>query len=402
MLAEYYRINQATGISVTISHDGNAEISCCQVAAEKQLLTIEKKKIGLPGEDNFPPEVDRTVPVALNISGRGVLYRQIEVTGAAGSEDISKIIPDLNTDDFYLQQFTSGNQVFVALARKTLVDQWIGFLKKQGFNVSMLSFGPYPVSHVLNQLNHYENDIIFDGIKISRDNEKNWLSVIFDPLLKASYVVKLDTEIIDQQLLIPYAAAFQLIMASVIDPVHAEVEAIDSWLVTVLENKKLKVQGAVVLICIFILLLINFVTLSWLNTANSELDRKVTLLSHSSIDIAGQNELIKSKTLLLEKLGWDGGINKALLIDRVSSLLPSEVTLRAISINPIDGSNQRSEVLTFLDKRMRVTGNSDRIVAVNEWMDRLKAQKWVKAVNLENFNFNNELNTGQFSLLIQY
>jgi len=39
---------------------------------------------------------------------------------------------------------------------------------------------------------------------------------------------------------------------------------------------------------------------------------------------------------------------------------------------------------------------------VNEWMARIKTKHWAKDVQLENYSFNNELNTGQFIVNITY
>jgi hypothetical protein len=47
-----------------------------------------------------------------------------------------------------------------------------------------------------------------------------------------------------------------------------------------------------------------------------------------------------------------------------------------------------------------VTGKSERIIPVNEWIARVKTQKWVKNVQLDSYTFSNELNTGQFTVLL--
>jgi hypothetical protein len=49
-----------------------------------------------------------------------------------------------------------------------------------------------------------------------------------------------------------------------------------------------------------------------------------------------------------------------------------------------------------------MAGSSARIIEVNEWIARIKTKKWVKNVQLENYNYNNELSTGKFNIIVDY
>ena len=105
----------------------------------------------------------------------------------------------------------------------------------------------------------------------------------------------------------------------------------------------------------------------------------------------------------MQNLGWDGGINKSILIDQLASLLPADVSWREVTINPIDATTSRMQkTLQFMDRKIRVIGNAQRIVPVNEWIARAKTQKWVKNIQLDSYTYNSELNTGQFTVLIDY
>jgi Tfp pilus assembly protein PilN len=119
--------------------------------------------------------------------------------------------------------------------------------------------------------------------------------------------------------------------------------------------------------------------------------------------VKGIEDQIKAKEQKLKALGWDGGINKAILIDQLAASLPQEITWKAIEVNPVDVSGSRIQRLVmFKDGQIKVTGLSQQIIPVNEWMARVKILKWVKSVQLENFGLNQELNTGQFTINITY
>jgi Tfp pilus assembly protein PilN len=402
ILSPYYHINQAAGITIDIAQDGSYTINCCQVSTDHKQLTIEKKFGVKDDAEGLAKQLGAKVPIALNLSGKGILTKQVAAASGDEQQDMAKIIPNLNVDDFYLQQFTSKDQLFVSLVRKTLADHWINILEQQGFTVLMLSLGPFAASHMLNQLNVYESDVVFNGIQISRDTELNWTAVGYSPAFQAPFPFKIGAEPIDQQLIMPYAAAFQLVLADKLEPVRAKVDALDTRYGQLIGTKKLKVTGALILGVFFILLLLNFVTLSWLNSENSRLDGQASLSANSSSDMQMLTAQIKAKEALLKDMGWDGGFNKARLIDQLAALLPGEVTLKEIAINPPDINNKDSRGQHFLDRRIKLSGNSQQVIAVNEWIARIKTLKWVKGAGLDNFEFDNDQNTGKFNIIINY
>ncbi|WP_184550916.1 hypothetical protein [Mucilaginibacter sp. FT3.2] len=403
MLAQYYGIGEATGITVDLRKDGSYELSCCGVATDHKQLTIEKKVVGLEAIANLPERLNTKNPVALNLSGKEVLFRQISVSAQDQQEDISKLIPGINPEDFYVQRFTSGEVLFLALIRKAVADHWINILREQGFTVLMLSLGPFPVAQVLNQLNVYEGEVLFNGNKISRDEKDNWTGVTFDSAFTAPFTLKLGSEVIDQKLLVSYAAAFQLVLAAKLELVSAAVDLLDTRFSEVTATRKLKVNAALALGVFFILLLVNFVVLSWLNAENLKLNDKVSLTASSTSDMQALTDRIKEKEDLLADLGWDGGANKARLIDQVAALMPGEITMKDIAVNPVDERNNRSgQELKFLGRRIRMAGSSEQVIAVNEWIARIKTLKWVKNAQLENYNYSTELNTGKFTIIVNY
>jgi len=102
-------------------------------------------------------------------------------------------------------------------------------------------------------------------------------------------------------------------------------------------------------------------------------------------------------------MGWEDNIDKSGLIDQLASLLPAEITWREATVDPLDLTASRNQkTMAFYTRKIRITGNSEKIIPVNEWIARIKTIKWVKNVQLDSYTFNNELSTGQFTILIDY
>jgi hypothetical protein len=402
LLDRFYGIKQAGGLAIVVGKDGGAVVNYCQVSLDGKNLSFEKKVTGLSLQE-LGKQVKAGVPLGVSISGKGILYKQLERVEEIGASNFSAVLPNASIDDFYVQHFPSGEQSFVAVIRKTEADKWLDIISEQGLFPLMLSLGPFPAAHILPQLNIYEEEIIFAGIKIARSEDKSWEKVSFHEEFQAPFAVKAESEVLDQQLLLPYAAAFQLLLSGKLDAVKANVPVLGSAFEGLISDRKFKVNGMVILLVFFVLLLGNFVWLSGLNAENARLAAEVSTSARTSTDQQALNDRIRQKESLLRDLGWDGGINKSSLIDQAAALMPGEITLKEISVSPVDGAADHGfGSLKFRERKILIRGESAQIIPVNEWAARLKSKKWVKNVELESYNFNNELNTGIFTITLSY
>jgi len=402
-LEQYYRINQVAGVNIHIYPDGRATTQVCTIVANGNQLQIDRKITDLTTPGQLKEHLPARSIVALNLSGKGILLKQIEKVDVIDQNAFNKTLPAAKSEDFYIQNFISGESSFVSVIRKTEADKWISQLQELQFAPLMLSLGPFPIDAIVTQLNLYEDELLFNGHLIKRNEKSEWLGCLYDETVHSTFPIKLASEKIDEKLLIPYAAAFQMVLSNSLEPVKADVGHLEADFQKKLSNQKIKVQSVVVLIILFALLLVNFLLFSWLNSSNNVLTEQVSRYAQNSSNQQEINEQVKSKEVRLKVLGWDGGIDKSQLLDQIAALLPPEVSLTEIAVNPIDQAQSRSQkTLSFYGRKILITGNSERIIPVNEWIARVKTKSWVKNIQLENFAYNNELNTGQFSVTITY
>lgn len=403
MLESYYNINKAVGVSITLFKNGDHELNICNISVENKQLNIERSVTGLTSVDELNKYIPTNSHIALNISGKGILQKQIDIISEIDQNNFNQVLPNAKFEDFYIQNFISRDQSFVSVVRKNEADKWIDSLNKHGLNTVLLSLGAFPVDNIQTQLNVYDNQVIFNGHVFNRTEQHTWLSYKYDEAAIASYPLKIESEPIDEQLVVAYANAFQLVLADKIIQIKANVPGLTTALQKVLDERKLKVRGFIVLISFFVLLLINFIVLSYLNTSNSKLNAQASQSAQSINNVQEIEEQVKIKETILKDLGWDDGINKARLIDQIAALLPADVSWSTLAINPVDQNASRfQKSLNFIDRRIRVAGTAQKIIPVNEWIARIKTQKWVKGVGLESYTYNNELNAGQYVIIINY
>ncbi|MDP9080014.1 MAG: hypothetical protein M3O71_21520 [Bacteroidota bacterium] len=403
LLEKYYHITEATGVSITIEKNGSYTLSACSVGVENNQLNFQRKLTGITSLNELVKQVPPKTLVALNLSGKGVLQKQVEKIEEIDQNSFSRILPNAKPEDYYIQNFISGDQSFISVIRRTEADKWIGQLKEQGFVPLMLSLGPFPVEHVLPQLNVYDQDVKVDGHIIRRNERLEWISCQYNEAAAAPFPLKIESESIDEKLLIAYASAFQLVLSNKLNVIQAAVPSLADDYHKLLAERKLKVHGALILVAFFVLLLVNFGVFSWLNSANAKLTEQVSRSAQSSSDVQQVGEQIEQKEALLKTLGWEDNINKSALIDQIASLLPSEITWQEASVDPVDIAQSRSQKgIVFASRLIRITGSCERIIPVNEWIARIKTKTWVKNAQLDSYTFNQELNTGKFTLLISY
>jgi hypothetical protein len=402
MLEQYYRINQAVGISIQIGSGADLKIHACGLSVEKNKLSFDQKITGIVSIDGLQKHFAVKL-VALNLSGKGILQKQTELIQKIDQHNFSNIFPNANIDDFYVQNFQSSQHSFISIIRKTEADKWLQALKENGYTPLSLSLGPFPVQNIIPQLNSYDGRFVFDGNTIERNEDGDWLSWNYDGQVRAPFPIKVESEPINEQLVLAYAAAFQLILSDKIESVVADVPELQQVWNEVITGKRLRVYGGLILVLFFVLLLINFVVFSGLKQSNDRLTAQVSRTVQSSVDLQSVNEQASQKETLLGLLGWDGGMNKTALVDQVASLMPGEITLDEITVNPVDIAKSRvQKILSFSNRQIETRGFAEHIIPVNEWIARIKTKPWVKDIQLANYTFNNEKNTGEFLITIKY
>jgi hypothetical protein len=403
MFGQLFNLSRVTGINLHIEKEGDITIDACEIEKTGKDLNILKTTLGLASIKQLAEKNTSKATVALNITGKGVLIKKISKVDVLTGSVFLQVLPNANMDDFYVQNFVSGEQSYVAIIRKSEADKYISQIEEPGFQVLMLSLGPFPSDPILQQLNVYNEETLFNGHRIVRDDQQNWQQYEYKSEYRSPFPLKIDVEKVEEQIVLPYASAFQLIMERQLNAVHADADGVQAKFQKVKENIQLKGYGVIFTMVLFGLLLSNFVASTWLTDENDRMSVLVSKTQKSTNDLSSTVDSIKAKVQTLQLLGWDGGINKARLIDELASVMPEELTLSKIEVTPIDINQSRNlKTAVFNDRLIRITGSSAKIIPVNEWIQRVKSKKWVKDVQLESYSVNPETKSGQFTITISF
>jgi Tfp pilus assembly protein PilN len=338
------------------------------------------------------------IPVIVIINGKGVLFKKIEVSES--EVDVESVVnaafPAINIKDFYGQVFENGeNERLVSISRKEVVDQVISDFRSKQINVTDLIIGVpaiiglKPLWTNLNQLpttNHivYLINTNIDKIESNRENRR----------------VKIDEFEIESPNTLCFAVGLSYLMQNRI--AENAREGLDQFYKRHIESNKVTFIVACFVIVALVFSLTNAILYSSYFDKNNKLEAELGVYE-------GKNERINKLLQDYEKnkkLIEDAGIlNKNKLsefADKLSETLPADVVLTKMEFNPRSESMEVDDSLqTFKSKVLVIQGNCNKSLVINEWVNILKLQDFVKEVNLEKFTYNKEGLLPNFTIRIE-
>jgi len=396
-----YGMTGCTGAEVHMLADGTFTIRVVELSLHKKLIHISSKKAYTVTPDQIKiPGLQG--PVAITMTGKGVLIRKTALLETITEQSLKQLFPGFKPEEFYLQHFRSGGNSFIAFVRKEIADPIIAAFKKQGIQVLLLGLGPFVVDQVIPQLNHYGGSLNFDGHQLPLDQEKAWLDYSYQAGTGSDFELKIDSELMEEQFLLAYASAFQLLLNDRLELIAVESEQIRQDLVELTAKLKFKHRGMLILFFFFALLLINFLLFSFYNAANQQLAGKAGQRSDLFTDRQKLEAEVKEKEAQVKLIGWNHGLSYAYLCDQIGQTIPAAVTLSELSIGGLKEEFGSAQKVSPKTGRMKITGQSASVYIIHDWIYALQQKRWVKAVQLESYATDAQQGAQVFTLLVSY
>ncbi|RQO69375.1 hypothetical protein DBR43_14915 [Pedobacter sp. KBW06] len=391
-----------TGIEIHLKSDGSCSLRLLKLSLSKKIIQIETKK-EYSGSLAEVLKNDLSGPVALTITGKGLLIKKTNRLEQVTEQGLQHLFPQMKLSEFYVQHFPTGASSFIAIIRKEVVDAIISAFKLKSADIVLLSLGPFIVEQVMPQINSYGTQLIFDGHHITFDGDKNWKEYSFAFDAKSGFPLKVDIEPMPENYLLAFAAGFQFMLHEQLNLIEVLSAEIKQNLVDYSAKLKFKKYGMLILVFFFMLLMLNFLVFSYYNSGNQELMSRAGQKSYVFENRQKLEEDVKIKESKVQKLGWNKGYSYAYLCDQIGQTLPKEIMLEEMQINPLSGAVSGLLKVPQPDNgSMRIKGQTSSIYAVNNWIYTLKEKQWVKEVKLEKYMADDQKGTQVFTLLLSY
>ncbi|MGN8055112.1 hypothetical protein ACTJKN_02490 [Pedobacter sp. 22163] len=386
------------GIEIVLLQQGQYRCSYAVVYRKGNALEIlEHKEVEGPLVKVLE-SLPRKYPVALALSGKGILHKQLEGKGDGQSGLFKEAFPSVEKKEFYVQELLQEKQAWISIVRKSLADDLLGKLKSAGLKVYALSLGGLPLVGIWGMLGETDAGFSVDGHVFSVAADGSFLGYGYSEAQAGESKVSLGGNSVASRSVLPYALAFQLFLHDRVELVKAENEEADLAFVAFLEDSGLKKMISVFIFVLLGLLLISFFMLSHYNAENAVLNERAGHLTAT----ADQGDVLKKEIALqktqLKKMGWNGGYSYAFLLNEIGSSRPRLLNLTQVQF----GEEKKTGPLEQAGNTIKISGETANLSAVNNWIFMLKEKKWVRSVKLLRYQQDMGSDSYFFNLLIGY
>jgi hypothetical protein len=340
---------------------------------------------------NLPAVVLKNkIPLILIINGRGVILKKIAL-GELDPKNIPTIIrsslPALNADEFFTQLYLQeDNSAYLAICRKEQVLNALSEFAKKNYEVAGLHIGAAAING-LKPLWQSFNALYSSQHKISLSN--NVIDEIAPVETAPDQKITIDEISLSPGHTLGFASGLSYFMQRRIS--HSDDTQINQLATAHTEKNKFRFLMVACIGIAFVLAVTNVVFYTSFFDRNNKLESELSVYQGKYEKI---NQLLagyqKNKELI-ENAGILGKNRLSEYSDRIGSTLPDEVTLCDLYFNPKKETDESADSLvTFDNKHITLKGNCSKSLIVNEWINVLKMQKFIKSVSLEKFVYNNE------------
>jgi hypothetical protein len=391
-------LDSCTGVEIKMQPDGTVEARFVNLSLDKKLITINWKKAKESALEKVVADISG--PVAITITGRGVLVRKTKRINELTNGALQGLFPGLKFSEFYVQNFVSGDCSFVTLIRRETLSLVLKAFGTNRQNIHMISIGVFVVDHVIPQLNIYNEFLAFDGHSINLDEDKTWKGynqIVFND---SGFVLKIDIEPIEEQFLLAYATAFQLILNHSLEPVQILVDEIQSNKIEFSAKLLFEKRVTITALILFGTLLLNFLLFTYCDSENKNNEGMVGRQTELSLNRKKVDSEINEKEKLVEKLAWNNGLTYGFICDQIGLIAPNSITLTELSINFYSGKEVLEQVPGI--RRLKVSGRAENVYVVNQFIYACKNRSWVKQVELQKFVADEQEKTQSFTIVIKY
>lgn len=338
----------------------------------------------------FPKSIEKNkIPVLIIANGKGVVLKKISLSenNEQNFEELIRAnLPTINTADFFVQLYkASSNTAFIALCRKEQINSVLEELKNKKIEVANVLIGATVITGLKPLWSDFNSiPTTFHTVELTNGNVDTITTA-------ANEISKVKIEDIDLDSLNTLGFAGGLSYLT-----QQKISETDSLELLDIENKhKEKNKFSVLMIaCVaiaFLLAITNVVFYTSYFDKNNKLETELSVYQGKYEQI---NQLLsdyQQKKGLIENAGILNRNKLSEFADKIGATIPQEVVLTELYFNPKNDTEESEDsLIVFYNKQMILKGNCNKSMIINDWVNVLKMQKFIKEVSLEKFSYNNE------------
>lgn len=383
------KYTKVLGLSVQIKLDQNYMYHGAVLERKKKSIQLIKSFHNCESIDSVKEQIEIDIPVSLNINGKGLLHKKINVSQQKSL--LQQIIPNGDHDDFYIQtEEIDENITYTSVCRKKNVDSIVEVLEEKGFKLLSVSLGPYAFSSVkrlvkpapIYQLMDYQ--ITYSGDQLEAINVSKHSD---------DKEYQLEEEKLNHKKIVPFAEAFQYLVG-----IQKEIKAeyLQKASLKSTYHRFFKLYGLSTLLLLFAIAIINVIVFSIYNVNTQRWDAQLSQNQGQANQLNQLQQEVKEKSSFLQELGWVHHSKASYYADQIAQNVPSTILLQQFWLNPKQKQKLGDKKLRFTQNHIDITGTSSHITRFNDWIKELKKFEWVAQVDIISYHQERAKGTSDF------
>lgn len=397
-LERFFR-KRATGLEVAIQPDGSYECFAVILEKEKRELKINHK-FQFDGLD-LTEKFNKKSPLVLVVNGKGVIGKKVSGSQIDNAENIAGLLlPGASSDDFYIiKKPLANNEFWVSMIRKELLDDLVQSLQAKSFFVIAIGIGPVLDTSAISLIDSSRTEI--NDRSYTYKIKSGSITDIVYLSGNISDSIDIEGEDLPNAHLSAFSIAFDYLLGNEdsfnLKTKDTEQSVSDLW------NKNVFYYGGIASLMVFFsILLINFFFFDHYRSQHSALQSSAELSRAEYEKLVELQNKLNDKLEFVRSTGLEESSKTSFYADRLATLLPKNVLLNTLEINPLGDKIKAEEQVQFEHKKILVSGVCSKSMDINNWIKELKKYDWIKKVELKAFEAKSgEGNSNDFALEIE-
>lgn len=359
-------------------------------------LRNKDKKLELVGtstssELNLPKSIVKNkVPLIIIVNGKGVIQKKItfsENNKSTLEEIVRENLPAIHAEEFFIDLYRQENGVgYLSLCRKDHIDALLFEFRKNNYEIAAVFLGS-PSVIGLQPLWGSFNSIATSLHQVELTN--NYLDTLSPKIASPEELIQIEDLSFHPRHTLGFATSLSYFMQHDIKESNAlQIQELPQRHA---EKNKFKFLMAAAVCIAFVVAIINVLFYTSFFDQNNKLETELSVYQGKYEQINKLLEDYQKNKSLIEGAGVLNGNKLSEYADRIGKTIPDEVTLGDLYFNPKnEDEDSEDSLVTFKTKSLILKGNCSKSFIVNEWINVLKMQKFIKDVSLEKFVYNNQ------------
>jgi hypothetical protein len=394
----YLTKNAICGVECVFDESGHT-FNYAVLQIKKNKVEISEQGTTVDASDILKIAKKQSAPITLTVSGKGVIVKKIifsENDSLQLKDLLQQHLPAIPFNEFYVQFYKNAeNSGNISVCRKEQVNELMSQLTKDKTEVVNVFIGPLicnALSSITSNYNRLSTSVnqleLVSGFVESVQANTGAEPIVLE--IEGLKVMSSQT--------LSFAAGFgYLTQQSNFISDNQELTILPKQHV---EKIKTRLLLFVLIAFLFVVSAVNSVLFFQKFEQDSALEVELNLYESKNNQITALLDNYQKKKSLIEQAGIFDNKKMSVYADKIAASLPNDILLRELYFNPEEGETEEDSLTNFTENQLIIKGNCSKSLLLNDWINILKSQSFVKSVNLETFIYNSEGHLPNFVLKV--